>query len=181
MNDADNVYYLDDDLDSAMNTVDEAKIPSDEEYGKMLTEDKDDVEDEMFDKYLNAELMIDCGGETVRGTVVKRAKNDAGDPIGRRHANPKMDTREYEVEFIDGTTERYSANIVAENIYSQCNLEGNQYLVLKEIVDHKAMSRLYASATDILLDEMVTYIRRLQLEVGSCCVSGRMVPQSGSH
>ena len=39
MNDADNVYYLDDDLDSAMNTVDETKIPSDEEYGKMLTED----------------------------------------------------------------------------------------------------------------------------------------------
>ena len=48
-----------------------------------------------------------------------------------------MDTREYEVEFIDGTTERYSANIMAENIYSQCDLEGNQYLVLKEIVDHK--------------------------------------------
>ena len=138
MNDADNVYYLDDDLDSAMNTVDETKIPSNEEYGKMLTEDKDDVEDEMFDKYLNAELMIDRGGETVRGTVVKRAKNHAGDPIGRRHANPKMDTREYEVEFIDGTTERYSANIVAENIYSQCDSEGNQYLVLKEFVDHKS-------------------------------------------
>ena len=40
MNDVDNIYYLDDDLDSAMNTVDEMKIPSDEEYGKMLTEDK---------------------------------------------------------------------------------------------------------------------------------------------
>ena len=42
------------------------------------------------------------------------------------------------MEFIDGTTERYSANIVAENIYSQCDSEGNQYLVLKEIVDHKS-------------------------------------------
>ena len=83
VNDADNVYYLDDDLDSAMNTVDETKITSDEEYGNMLTEDKDDMEDEMFDKYLNAELMIDRGGKTVNGTVVKRAKNDAGDPIGR--------------------------------------------------------------------------------------------------
>ena len=40
VNDADNVYYLDDDHDSVMNTVDETKIPSDEEYGKMLTEDK---------------------------------------------------------------------------------------------------------------------------------------------
>ena len=50
-----------------------------------------------------------------------------------------MDTREYEEEFIDGTTKRYSANIVAENIYSQCDSEGNQYLVLKEIVDHKSV------------------------------------------
>ena len=49
-----------------------------------------------------------------------------------------MDTREYEVEFIDGTTERYSANIMAENIHSQCDSEGNQYLVLKEIIDHKS-------------------------------------------
>ena len=138
VNDADNVYYLNDDLDSAMNTVDEMQIPSNEEYGKMLIEDKDDVEDEMFDKYLSAELMIDHDGETVRGTIMKRAKNDARDPIGRQITNPKMDTREYEVEFIDGTTERYSANIMAENIYSQCNSEGNQYLVLKEIVDHKS-------------------------------------------
>ena len=87
MNDADNVYYLDDDLDSAMNAVDETKIPSDEEYGKMLTEDKDDVEDEMFDKYLNAELMIDRGGETVRGTVVKRTMPEiqlAGDMLTQR-------------------------------------------------------------------------------------------------
>ena len=49
-----------------------------------------------------------------------------------------MDMREYEVEFIDGMTERYSANIVAENIYSQCDSEGKQYLVLKEIIDHKS-------------------------------------------
>ena len=83
VNDVDNVYYLDDDLNSTMNTVDETQMPSDEEYGKMPVEDKDDVKDETFDKYLSAELMIDRGGETVRGNIVKRAKNDAGDPIGR--------------------------------------------------------------------------------------------------
>ena len=65
VNDADYVYYLDDDLNSTINTVDETQIPSDEEYGKMLIEDKDDVEVEMFDKYLSAELMIDRCGETV--------------------------------------------------------------------------------------------------------------------
>jgi hypothetical protein len=29
----------------------------------------------------------------------------------------------------------YSANVIAENIYTQCNTEGNQYLLLDEIID----------------------------------------------
>ena len=31
----------------------------------------------------------------------------------------------------------YSANIIAENMYAHCDTEGNQYLLLKEIVDWK--------------------------------------------
>ena len=45
--------------------------------------------------------------------------------------------RTYEVEFPDGQTTKYSANIIAENMYAQCDTEGNQYLLLKEIVDWK--------------------------------------------
>ena len=32
---------------------------------------------------------------------------------------------------------KYKANIIAENMYAQVDEEGCQYLVLKEIVDHK--------------------------------------------
>ena len=32
---------------------------------------------------------------------------------------------------------KYQANIIAENMYAQVDEEGCQYLVLKEIVDHK--------------------------------------------
>jgi hypothetical protein len=32
--------------------------------------------------------------------------------------------------------ERYTANIIAENLYSQCDSEGHSFLVLYEIVDH---------------------------------------------
>ena len=41
------------------------------------------------------------------------------------------------MEFIDGTTEQITANIIAENIMSQVDAEGNRQLLLKEIVDHK--------------------------------------------
>jgi hypothetical protein len=46
--------------------------------------------------------------------------------------------REYECITEDGTTERYSANIIAENIFSQCDTKGKSFLLLQEIADHKS-------------------------------------------
>ena len=31
----------------------------------------------------------------------------------------------------------YTANVIAENMYSQCDTDGNQYLLLEAIVDHR--------------------------------------------
>ena len=49
-----------------------------------------------------------------------------------------MDTREYELEYDDGTHDRYFANVIAENLYSQVDSEGHQFLVLDEISDHRS-------------------------------------------
>jgi Reverse transcriptase (RNA-dependent DNA polymerase) len=46
--------------------------------------------------------------------------------------------REYEVEFQDGATDTFTANIIAKNLYSQVDSEGNSYSILDEIVDHKS-------------------------------------------
>ncbi len=43
----------------------------------------------------------------------------------------------YEVTFPDGHVEEYVANVIAENIYSQVDEEGNQFVMLKEIIDHR--------------------------------------------
>jgi hypothetical protein len=51
--------------------------------------------------------------------------------------NPILDTRVYEVEFPDGTINDYAANIIAEALYAQVDVDGNRYLLLKEIIDHK--------------------------------------------
>ena len=58
-----------------------------------------------------------------------------GQPNGKRHANPLLDTRLYEVEFPDGTTKAVSANLIAENLLSQVDEEGRSYSILREIVD----------------------------------------------
>ena len=48
-----------------------------------------------------------------------------------------MDTIEYELEYDDGTHDRYFANVIADNLYSQIDSEGQQFLVLEEISDHQ--------------------------------------------
>jgi hypothetical protein len=70
---------------------------------------------------------------------MKRRKRDADkNPARRRHDNPLLDTREYEVEFQDGATDMFTANIIAESMYSQVDEVGNSYSLISEIVDHKS-------------------------------------------
>jgi hypothetical protein len=119
-----------------------------EDYGNMATPkalDADDiVADETLDKYLNAELTFDVGtGNERKGQVVKRAKGAYGKPIGCAHLNPLFDTHEYVVEFTDGSTESYFANIIAGYIYTKVDSVGNQYQLLSEIIDHRSDNLQY--------------------------------------
>ena len=41
-----------------------------------------------------------------------------------------MYSRQYEVEFNDGEFSELTFNVISENIYSQCDPEGNQYVLL---------------------------------------------------
>ena len=51
--------------------------------------------------------------------------------------NPILDTRVYNVKFSDGENAKLGANIVAECMYAQCDIEGNQYRLMDHIVDHR--------------------------------------------
>ena len=113
-------------------------IPSDDEYGDMIHElapDDDDHPD--LDTYIHAQLMMEVGGEQIQGRVIQRAKNDDGSKKGKAHKNPLFDTRAYMVEFKDGSVSEYTANIIAENIYSQVDEEGRSYSLLQEISGHR--------------------------------------------
>jgi hypothetical protein len=48
-----------------------------------------------------------------------------------------LDTRTYEIGFPDGHSDEYTANVIAENMYAQCDTEGRQYNLMEVIVDHK--------------------------------------------
>ena len=96
-----------------------------------------DVTPEELDEYLSKELLIPRGGDMVRARVLKRTRDGDGIPIGRRHHNPILDTRQYEVEFPDGSVDMYTANTIAENLYSQVDPETQSHTLFKGIVDHR--------------------------------------------
>ena len=43
----------------------------------------------------------------------------------------------HDVEFTDGSIEKYTANVIAENMFAQVDDEGHQFLIMKEITDHR--------------------------------------------
>jgi hypothetical protein len=98
--------------------------------------DVDGYADNEIDEYLAAVVDIPRGGDIITGTVTHQQRNADGQLIRKRNLNPLLDTREYEVEFPDGTMDTYSANIIAENLFAQVDTEGRQYQVISEIIDH---------------------------------------------
>ncbi len=67
-----------------------------------------------------------------------------------------LDTQEYKVQLEDGTYDSYFANIIAKNLYSQCNAEGREFNAIREIVGHKTDGHAIAKA------DGYTYVRRQQ-------------------
>jgi hypothetical protein len=94
---------------------------------------------EIGDNYLSAEISIPRGESMVKGRV-KSCKRDAdGNPIGQADANPILDTREYIVEFEDGDEAELTVNLIASAMYAQCDPDGNQYVLLDSLVDHRRL------------------------------------------
>ena len=105
--------------------------------GADVLPEADDFTPELYDEYLTAEVLLPNMGEMTKAKVISRKRDSDGNPIGLRNSNPMLDTRQYEVEFADGATDVFTANLIAENLYSQVDEEGNAYSIMSELTDHK--------------------------------------------
>ena len=123
-----------------------------EEFFKVYGDDKlheaDDFSPEIMDNgYLNMELALPRDGETPAfARVTKRMKDDNGNPVGRAHQNPILDTRMFEVEFLDGEKQAMAANVIAENMFAQVDQEGHRFMLIDEIIDFRSDDRAVKQA-----------------------------------
>ena len=114
-----------------------------EEFQKLISdkdvvEADDDFTPDSYDTYVNMELTLARGAETpAYARVTKRLRDAQGRPIGTANDNPILDTRMYEVEYLDGHTASLTANSIAENMFAQVDEEGNRHVMFDEIIEHR--------------------------------------------
>ena len=58
--------------------------------------------------------------------------------LSAEHTLTQFCSWEYIVEFDDKDHTKLTANLIAESMYAQCDPDRNQYLLLANIVDHRA-------------------------------------------
>ena len=103
----------------------------------MIVEGQPNNQEEVIDKYLNMNLIFYVITNNKRcRTVVQFSQGLDGRGIGRFHTNPFFDTRDYEIEFADGTQDKYTVNVIPENMYQQVDDESHQFQLLAEIQYH---------------------------------------------
>ena len=85
---------MDDDYDEA---YDDVPVPAEPEAE---IPEADDVDYDEYDGYLLAEIKLMRNGVESMGKVVARTTNENGERIGKANANPMLDDRVYDIEFL---------------------------------------------------------------------------------
>jgi hypothetical protein len=120
-----------------------------------------EVTPEMGDNYLNTEISVLLMGTLVKGHVTSQKRDKDGNPIRLANANPILDTHEYTFTFDNGDETVLKANLIAEAMYAQCNPDGNQYVLLDSIIDHRQLdTAIRPSDQKVVRPDGRTYMKR---------------------
>jgi hypothetical protein len=122
--------------------------------------DADDYDVNTYDQYIGAEVLLPQGDKMMTGRVTERKRSHNGEVKGKGHTNPMLDTRTYNVEFPDGAELEYAADLIAESMWAQSDLDGNQFLLLESIVDHKTNDEAVAQADGYVVKGNAKGIRK---------------------
>jgi hypothetical protein len=97
----------------------------------------DDFDEQTYHNLTAAEVLLPKEGYQYIARVIGKERDVDGNPIGRYHPNPILDTSIHEVEFPDGLIQDYAANVLTEALYTQVDTDGNRWLLLKEIIAYE--------------------------------------------
>ena len=113
------------------------------------------------DNYMNMEVALprDTEGPDF-AHVTKRLKDANGLPIRTSNEIPILDTRVYEVEYVDGHKASLTANAIAQNMFVQVDDEGNRHVLFDEIIDHRHTALALKQADAFIVTSSGKRLRR---------------------
>ena len=63
-------------------------------------------------------------------------------------------------EFEDGTIGSYAANVIVESMFADCDVDGNQHVLIDEVVDHKPDGSAVLDADQFVVVKGRQYVRK---------------------
>ena len=102
----------------------------------------DSIETLMFEEpindiLINAECRLPLKDQFHPAIVRKRSVGKNGREIGMFDPNPVLNTVLYDVDFNDGSVRQYTANVIAQNLFDQVDIDGYSLSRLEAIVDYR--------------------------------------------
>ena len=88
-----------------------------------------------------------------RGQVVQQKQDAKVKPIGRSNQNPILDTCLYEMESPGEKIIELEANIIKESIYSQYDVNRNEYTLLVAFINHRK------SGSDLSVEDQMIVVK----------------------
>jgi hypothetical protein len=125
-----------------------------------------------YDQILNAEVSLQMGEEMSVGKVIQRALGPDGAVAGTYDENPILNTMIYDVEFPNGDIKEHAANIIAENMLTQIDLDGYSLTMMKGIIDYKR-----DDAVAVMKSVMYAVTRKGQKKLRKTTVSWKLLIQ----
>jgi len=111
-------------------------LPGMPDIDEMISSENAKAEADSYDKFVGVDVILpNSADQKLMARVRRKIKSD--DRNSANYYNPLRDHSVYEIEFPDGTTDEIEANLIAESMVAECDPEGRQYKMLKEISDHQ--------------------------------------------
>ena len=104
-----------------------------------------DVEDlestDTYDQYIVASVMLVKDDDIARALLTSRRRDSDGNIMRSCRSNPFLDTHVYEFQFQDGPIRKYTANLISEKLIYYINPGGDEFILLKDILDHRSTNK----------------------------------------
>jgi hypothetical protein len=127
---------------------------------------------------MGAQVRFPIGDEIRSGKVIRHKRSLDGTVKGCANANFMMDTITYEVESPDGRSDEYTENVIAKNIYTQCDEAGNPFNLMDGIVDHKTDGHTVDRVDNMFIKHGINKKVRKTTKVWHLCIECKYGPTS---